>query len=107
MKDDRSPVEKAYDASAAAKLQMLDEVIAALQEERDNSPKPRIWGMSIVVLGMPDDQVDRLRSNHIDTVGELVSFTADKLHELPNIGMKTLDWVRDSLKKHGLKLKGD
>lgn len=104
MEDDRSPEEKAYDASKAARLQTLDKVIAALQEERDNLPKPRIWGMSIVVLGMPDDQVDRLRSNHIDTVGELVSFTLDELHKLPNIGMKTLDWVRDSLAKHGLEL---
>lgn len=107
MEDDRSPEEKVQDASAAAKLQTLEETIDALQKVYSDSPKPRIWGMSIVVLGMPDDQVDRLRGNHFATVGQLVSFTADELLELANIGMKTVDWVRDSLANHGLKLKGD
>jgi hypothetical protein len=58
----------------------------------------------IVTLGqlqLPISLEGILYSHGIDSANELSGYSKSELMQLPNVGLKSVDWIRERLKKHG------
>lgn len=69
-------------------------------------------GIASEELGLSARSVNALMNpwfywDGVNTVGELVQFSAGQLLKIKNFGAVSLHEVREALAKHGLKLKGD
>jgi DNA-directed RNA polymerase alpha subunit len=86
-----------------------DDVTPAGTGKTEDTPEPPdpILEKSIDVLGLGVRSSNSLKRAGIEIVGELVSKTEAELMELPNFGRKSIEDVRDALKKHKLYLEGD
>jgi DNA-directed RNA polymerase alpha subunit len=79
----------------------------AMMEERSNEEIYLDKSASINQLGLTVRTTNCLMSEDIFTVSELISFRENDLFKIPNMGRKSLNDIKDRLKKYGLKLEGD
>jgi DNA-directed RNA polymerase alpha subunit len=79
----------------------------AMMEERSNEEIYLNDNASIQELKLTIRTANCLMSEDIFTIGELISLGVIDLLKIPNMGTKSLNDIKGSLKKHGLKLKGD
>lgn len=79
----------------------------AMMEERNDKTIFLDTGESIEKLELSVRTTNYLMSQGIDRVCELLESSEHELYQMPNFGKKSILDIRNSLKRHGLKLKGD
>ena len=95
-------------------IQKLDSSIEAIDQpfggadgddsDRDKG-RPDIWKMPIEELDFSVRSFNCLKRANINTVGDLISKTADELMKVRNMGQKSLEEVEKKLHELGLSLK--
>lgn len=78
---------------------------AALVSERGAEERDRLLALSIDELDLSVRSYNCLKRAGINTIGELVSKTADDMMKVRNLGRKSLEEVQEKLAQFGLKLK--
>ena len=82
----------------------LEQRVLARVKERDESDK---LDDDVDVLELTVRSRNCLKAANIDTLRQLVDFTARDLRRLPNLGKKSIAEIRETLASRGLRLLGD
>lgn len=56
---------------------------------------------NIILLGLPTRLTNLLYSEEINTIDKLISFTPQQLINIPNMGIKSIKFIEESLLKFG------
>lgn len=86
-------------------LDTLREYTGEATPDPPTPPDVRLQGVE--VLGLSARVLNALKRGDVLNVGHLVSFSADEVLEMRNVGVKGLAEVRDGLARKGLKLRLD
>lgn len=85
----------------------LEMFLMALEQQEPSEREARILANPVTALGLSKRARKGLKRLGIESMGDLLSRTADQLLEQKNFGMVCLDEVREKLHRLGLKLQSD
>ena len=96
--------------SAARVLHAQLETFSDLKAMKHEEDRPMALAMNPILMreleefGLSRRSVNSLKAEYIFRVGDLVQKTEDELKRMPNIGMKSLEEIKDALKANNLAL---